>query len=162
MVQKFTKLFLTTAFWAQYIINFFVRPKTLGVRVLVEHEGKILLLKHSYRPKYYFPGGGVKRGEHLIAAAEREVFEETGLKVSNLKLLGVYREFSDNKDNTGVVFTTDKVANPKDLKADKIEIEDVGWYSLDQLPPDISKGTTERIKEYFEGLDTSHSVWYPA
>ena len=45
------------------------------------------------RTKYWkgisFPGGHVEKGESFIDSAKREVFEETGLKVDNLKLCGI-------------------------------------------------------------------------
>ena len=45
------------------------------------------------RVKYWkgitFPGGHVEKGECFIDSAKREVFEETGLKVDNLKLCGI-------------------------------------------------------------------------
>ncbi|WP_035739211.1 NUDIX hydrolase [Glycomyces arizonensis] len=45
-----------------------------------EHESEVALV---HRPKYgdwSFPKGKLKRGEHLLAAAQREVFEETGIR----------------------------------------------------------------------------------
>lgn len=45
------------------------------------------------RVKYWkgitFPGGHVEKGESFIDSAKREVLEETGLKVDNLKLCGI-------------------------------------------------------------------------
>ena len=36
------------------------RPRTLGVRALVLDEAdRVALVKHSYRPYWYLPGGGV-------------------------------------------------------------------------------------------------------
>ena len=56
------------------------RGKTLGVRVLaVDAEGRVLLVRHTYLPGWWLPGGGVDRGETLEAAAVRELREEAGL-----------------------------------------------------------------------------------
>ncbi|MEM9842987.1 MAG: NUDIX domain-containing protein, partial [Pseudomonadota bacterium] len=36
---------------------------TLGVRAIVENaEGQVLLVRHTYTPGLYLPGGGVERG----------------------------------------------------------------------------------------------------
>jgi ADP-ribose pyrophosphatase YjhB (NUDIX family) len=59
------------------------RP-VLGVSVLVEHEGKVLLVQRGRPPSagyWAFPGGRVEFGEKLAEAAAREVQEETALQV---------------------------------------------------------------------------------
>jgi ADP-ribose pyrophosphatase YjhB (NUDIX family) len=60
-------------------------PKfTVGVVGLVcDREGRILLLKHTYRGSkpWGLPGGGLQPGETLEACLLRELREETGLEV---------------------------------------------------------------------------------
>lgn len=56
----------------------------LGVGALVVHEGRVLLVRRARPPasgEWALPGGRVRLGETLAAAAEREVREETGLRV---------------------------------------------------------------------------------
>ncbi len=49
------------------------RPLTLGVRCIVARDdGHVLLVRHTYLPGWYLPGGGVERGESLEAAIARE------------------------------------------------------------------------------------------
>ena len=45
-------------------------------------------------PEFQLPGGGIDRGEHPIAALHREVFEETGWHIGNLRRVGAYRRFT--------------------------------------------------------------------
>lgn len=47
---------------------------------LVLHEGKLLLVFHKKLQRYLQPGGHVDDGESLLEAAQREVFEETGIQ----------------------------------------------------------------------------------
>lgn len=42
-----------------------VRPKTLGVRIMLIQNGQVLLLRQTYMPGWFMPGGGVKRGETM-------------------------------------------------------------------------------------------------
>ena len=58
-----------------------------AVSVAVVREGRILLVLRANEPAkglWAFPGGRVEGKETLEAAAAREVFEETGLSVSEL------------------------------------------------------------------------------
>jgi len=63
--------------------------------VVVGPEGKVLILTRSDREKTDrgkrdLPGGSVEAGETTAAAARREIFEETGLQVSDIMPLPVY------------------------------------------------------------------------
>jgi ADP-ribose pyrophosphatase YjhB (NUDIX family) len=66
----------------------------VGARGIVLHRGHVMLLRGEEpgRVYYFLPGGMVRHGETLQAACEREVFEETGVRVHARRLLYV-REF---------------------------------------------------------------------
>ena len=79
------------------LINHLLKKPIVATDVIVEKNGKILLIKRAFWPydNYYsLPGGMVEYGERVEDAAKRELYEETGLKAGKLKLLGV---FSDPK-----------------------------------------------------------------
>src|SRR5438477_12347197 len=57
------------------------RPRHRGALVALWHDGKILLVRSSYRARWDLPGGGVRRGEAAEAAARRELDEELGLEL---------------------------------------------------------------------------------
>ncbi|RJR09856.1 8-oxo-dGTP diphosphatase [Candidatus Parcubacteria bacterium] len=68
---------------------------------LVQDRDKVLLLDRPSNkgfPGFIAPGGKVDFPESLTEGAAREVFEETGLSVSNLKFKGL-DEFVDVKKN---------------------------------------------------------------
>ncbi len=61
----------------------FARAMTLGVRALViDGEGRIFLVKHSYVSGWHLPGGGVEAGETLVEAAARELREEGNIELT--------------------------------------------------------------------------------
>lgn len=62
---------------------------TVGA-IVVNPEGKFLLIQsHKWRGNYVMPGGHVELGETLEGALKREIREETGLEISDIKFLCV-------------------------------------------------------------------------
>jgi 8-oxo-dGTP pyrophosphatase MutT (NUDIX family) len=62
------------------------RPSAEGAGVAVWAEGKLLVLRTSYRPGLDLPAGGVARGESPLEGALRELREETGIAVEAREL----------------------------------------------------------------------------
>lgn len=60
--------------------------------VLRNETGEVLLQQRSDNGYWGLPGGGVERGETLHEAIIREVWEETGLTMEPLRLVGVYSD----------------------------------------------------------------------
>jgi 8-oxo-dGTP diphosphatase len=56
--------------------------KKIGVGVLIHHNGQVLTVRHSYRPEYTIPGGGIGKAETPAVAAARELCEELSLQVA--------------------------------------------------------------------------------
>ena len=55
---------------------------TVGALCVIERpDGRILLVRHSYRRRWGLPGGLVKRGEEIDVAARREAHEEVGIDI---------------------------------------------------------------------------------
>ena len=70
------------------------RRPVLAARGIVLHRGHVMLLRGEEpgRAYYFLPGGMVRHGETLQATCEREVFEETAVRVHARRLLYL-REF---------------------------------------------------------------------
>lgn len=81
----------------------------LNVYAVVKDSKKRILVMKRREPKVWeFPGGGVEWGESPEKAVRREVLEETGLKIKNLKLLctssKVYKKGNITKHSVYIVF----------------------------------------------------------
>lgn len=61
---------------------------------IFDEQRRILLTKRADNGQWCMPGGGMDSGESAAEACEREVWEETGLKVRVKRLVGVY-SYSD-------------------------------------------------------------------
>ena len=76
----------------------------VSVEAAIQIEGAFLLLKRNNQPakgEWWFPGGRIKKGETLQQALIREVKEETGLTITQHKLINVYsRVFPERHDIT--------------------------------------------------------------
>ena len=65
-----------------------------GCRILaLDPSGRVLLVRHSYGSgNWMLPGGGIGRGEDPLAAAFRELSEETGCTLREARIVGVSEE----------------------------------------------------------------------
>lgn len=126
-----------------------LRPTTLGSRCIVLSGGSVLLVRHTYERWWYLPGGGVKRGESFADAAQREVREETGLRVQALKLLHLYHSRNEGKSDHVAVFVATDCSERPCAACD--EVGEVAFFPVHDLPPDVSPATRRWISEYLTG-----------
>ena len=65
------------------------------VDAIIQKSSSILLVKRKkdpYKDQFALPGGFVNEGETIEEAIEREVYEETSLKIHPIDILGVYSD----------------------------------------------------------------------
>lgn len=65
-----------------------------GAYAVLLRKGRVLLTYQAWpEAEHQLPGGGIDPGEHPIAALHREVYEETGWRISAPVFIGNYRRF---------------------------------------------------------------------
>jgi 8-oxo-dGTP pyrophosphatase MutT (NUDIX family) len=132
------------------IYCFIFRPTAIGVRIMLIRDGQVLLVRQTYIPGWFMPGGGVKRGETLEKAARREVREEIGAELGELSLLGSYTYFGEHKsDHNALFLCTDFTVNWKEDR----EIAEARFFPLDDLPEGLADGHRQRLEEYRTGAE---------
>ncbi len=103
-----------------------------AVIVLVQRDDRVLLARSPRFPPGMFGlvAGFVEPGENLEHALEREVREETGISVKNIRYFG--SEPWPFPDSLMVGFTADFAGG--ELVVDKSEIESAFWFDREHLP----------------------------
>lgn len=116
---------------------FMIVPQKDRVRVIVyRDDGKILLVRGRFsRQKWALPGGGVKHNESYEQAAVREVSEEIGLKIHNLRYLGKANSHESYAKFSVRVFAAH--VSDYDIKCN-FEIMEARWLSRDYLPKEYT------------------------
>ncbi len=143
-------------FFLHHVFGFFrygyfrlLGRSTLDVRaIVVTEDQKVLLVKHTYLPGWFLPGGLVERGESLLAAVRRELFEETGIRsITTPTLFSVYLGNMRGVANYPAVFIVNQYQlNPQNSP----EIAEMAWFTIADLPHDTSPATRRRLMEYFQ------------
>lgn len=131
-----------------------------SVVIIVDELGRILLQQRQF-PKgaWGITGGLMELGESTEEVACREVFEETGLKVNNLKLINVYSGpqnyiKAENGDEFYVVTVAYHTSDYKgDMIVDKSESIQFSFFYPEDLPLDIVKSHKIILDEYMEKHD---------
>jgi len=107
-----------------------------------------------------FPAGGVEEGESLVEAAIREMKEETGLTVSNLRPCGIVHWYNDKTGDRHLVFNY-KTSDFFGELLPETEEGKVFWVTPEELPVlNLSDGFTDRLPMFFEEKNTERfQVW---
>jgi ADP-ribose pyrophosphatase YjhB (NUDIX family) len=132
------------------------RGLTLGAQGLVTDEaGRILLVRHTYRSGWHFPGGGVDKGELVADAVVREIREEAGLAVTAPpELIGIYSNEAVFRGDHVLLFRIIQWQPLPDGEAPDAasEIAEKGFFALDALPAGLSAPAGRRIAELYRGV----------
>jgi 8-oxo-dGTP pyrophosphatase MutT (NUDIX family) len=141
-------MFIHLLYFGYRIYCFLLRPVRTGVRVMLIEQDKVWLVKQTYMPGWFMPGGGLQRGETLAQAARREAFEETGADLGEIKLMGVYTSFTEWKTDHNIVFLCKdfKITGKPDN-----EIAEARAFHLNELPSGLWPGHRRRLEEYQAG-----------
>ena len=97
--------------------------------------------------RYGLIAGFVEAGESIEAAAYREVEEEVGIKIKNLRYFG--SQSWPFPDSLMIAFIAEYASG--ELIIDHNEIEDAGWYRYDNLPgkPSSSVSIAKKLIEHY-------------
>ncbi len=134
------------------------RGLTLGVRGLViDTEGRVLLVEHTYTDGWFLPGGGVERGETAETSLARELVEEAGVRLTGPARLVSFHSNEANYPGDHLLVYRVEAWEPCEPTS-RGEIADRGWFAPDALPEGIRPGHRRRIEEAF-GVRPVDVLW---
>ena len=127
-----------------------------GSAVILRNKTGLILMQQRKYPygKWGLPGGLMELGESTVETAIREVFEETSITISDLKLLGVYsgKDYLCSAANgdewyvvTTVYITNDFEGEVMVNDSESIKFE---WIDPHNIPDDTAKTHRTIISDY--------------
>jgi len=129
----------------------------VGIGVFVLRDGKILMGKRKGShgaATYALPGGHLELGETWEECAAREVMEETGLTLTNIRFVAVTNDIFENEEKHYVTLfmagDLDNAQNAKLMEPNKCESWD--WYAPDNLPKPTFLSLQDLMKQGFPKL----------
>lgn len=110
--------------------------------VITNQKGEVLLLNHVLRPHsgWGLPGGFLSAGEQPEEAIRREIMEETGIELNDLKMFRI-RTVGRHVET---IFTAKAVGEPS---VKSREILELGWFETNAMPEKMSEGQKSLIRQ---------------
>jgi 8-oxo-dGTP diphosphatase len=129
----------------------------IGIGVIVIKDGKLLIQRRKGSHgsgTWSIPGGHLEFGESFEETAEREVFEETGIKIKNIRFGAITNDIllADGKHYVSIWLVSDYASGEARImepnKSDGLE-----WCTFTTLPAPLAPWWNQLFKsEFFESL----------
>lgn len=132
----------------------FRHPITGATIIPILPDGRIVLIRRQDTGKWGLPGGIVDWGEDILTTVRRELLEETGLELLQIRrLVGVYS--SPHRDprihSISVLIEADVIGIL--AVQDTLEVLDVKAFDRDNLPlGNLSHDHDRQLADYLQGL----------
>ena len=124
-------------------------------------EGKMLVLKTTYKDHWEIPGGVVEENESPKQAAEREVFEETGLQIKTSSCLVIhYRSAQETQDeNIMFVFDGGVIDDHTALQLEEKEISEARFVSFTEAISLVGERLASRLPFCEQALKEKRTMY---
>ncbi len=115
-----------------------VKTPRVGVGVIIERNGQVLLIKRTNvhgAGTWSTPGGHLEYGESPEECAIREVKEETGVNIGDVRFKGITNDlFEVSEKHYITIWMAGRHLSGEPVVNADGEASDIGWFSWDALP----------------------------
>ncbi len=131
---------------AKVTVQALLAPVAFAACALVERDGKVLLVRHSYVPGWLLPGGGVRRGEPPADAILRELKEEIGLvRAAPPVFFGLYSRKTGWATNVIALY---RLSDAEFAFRPNLEIREIVFADPAAPPPNTPPSVRRRLAEF--------------
>ncbi len=133
------------------------KKPVIGVGVFVYKGSRFLIGKrvgNHGSNSWSLPGGHLEYGESIEACAEREVFEETGLKIKDLEIAAATSDIFKDKHYV-TIFVKSSYLDGRPLVKEREKIIEWKWITKEDLPENLFLP----LQNYFE---SNQNLFYSA
>ena len=111
--------------------------------MIFDEQGRVLLLEHVFRPDsgWGIPGGFLTKREQPEEALRRELREEIGIEVEDVEMFFVRNLRGPRQIE--IYFRARAIGSPRPCS---FEIKKADWFTIDELPPELSKDQRRLIE----------------
>jgi 8-oxo-dGTP diphosphatase len=117
--------------------------------VVLDERGRVLLLKHVFRrgSGWGIPGGFMEKGEQPEETIRRELREEAGLEIEDVRLIAA-RTLKGARQVELLFFA--RARRGAEARASSAEVSRAEWFARDALPPELTKDQRRLIERALE------------
>jgi len=135
-------------------------PRAAAGALFLDHEGRILMVRPTYKEGWDIPGGYIEPGETPMDACAREITEEIGLHRAPGRLLVVdWAPHPDEGDKILFVFDGGTLTGTGSLTPDGEEIAEAQFCHSDTLPEITPERLTRRLKLAIEARERNITLY---
>lgn len=131
-----------------HLVFLLLRPLTFGVRAAVlDAQGRVFLVRHTYVPGWHLPGGGVEVGESALEALRKELREEGRIELTGpARLVSLHQNRQGSRRDHVALYVVRDFVQTGPRPPDR-EIAETGFFALDALPAGVTAATRRRLDE---------------
>jgi len=143
--------------FSQTVLGILFRHPIAGTTIIpILPDGRIVLIRRRDTGQWALPGGIVNWGEDIPTTIERELEEETGLKLVKIeRLIGVYSAPDRDPRLHSISILIEAQVTGEMAAQDTLEVSEVQAFDVASLPKgQLSHDHDQQLQDYLDGIST--------